>query len=368
MGVRWAPLTPQRTRHAYDFLSIVSIAGFQPSMTPLAAVKSAQPALEAPSEDTAVGHRAVVARARDIVERQAQAIHALAERIDESFARALRLLLHTPGHVVVSGLGKSGLIGAKLAATFASTGTPSFFVHTTEALHGDLGKITPEDTVILLSHSGETTEVLELMSHLTQRAIPTIAIVGERGSSLARAVDVVLDASVEREACPNNLAPTNSTLVALALGDTLAVCLMQERVFGADDFARLHPAGQLGRRLRMKVKQVMRSDALPVVSSTAPLVLCLSSASQGRLGVCIVVDEGGRPLGILGRHELALPLSADGVAQWFALPAGQLMRRTFLAVAGSAKLSEIHSALEQDEDGLALVLDPDGLLGGVVER
>jgi arabinose-5-phosphate isomerase len=323
---------------------------------------------QADLDQTGISHRAVVVRARDIVLNQAEAVRQLASRIDEQFARAVRLLLHTPGHVVISGIGKSGLVGRKIAATFASTGTPSFFVHTTEALHGDLGKITNEDTVILMSYSGETGEVLELLSHLVQRGIPTIAIVGELDSSLARSVDVVLDASVEREVCPNNLAPTSSTLAALSLGDTLAVCLMEEREFDAEDFARLHPGGQLGRRLRMRVEQAMRSDALPTVSPGTYMPECLGVASRGRMGIAVVIDETGRPVGILGHDVMRFPVSAETSHTWFGATAASRMNSRFLCVSPEAKLGEIHAQLKADEHGLALVVDSKGVLVGLVER
>lgn len=337
-------------------------------MSSLTFLTEAKQTTQPDPDQTGVGQRVVVVRARDIVLKQAEAVRALAGRIDEQFARAVRLLLHTPGHVVVSGIGKSGIVGNKIAATFASTGTPSFFVHTTEALHGDLGKITSEDTVILLSYSGETVEVLELLSHLVQRGIPTIAIVGELDSTLARGVDVVLDASVEREVCPNNLAPTSSTLAALSLGDTLAVCLMEEREFDAEDFARLHPGGQLGRRLRMRAEQAMRSDDLPIVGLSTLLPACLGVAARGRLGVAVVVDDAGRPVGILGHDVMTVPTSASASAAWFASTASSRMSHALLTVPPTAKVGEIHAQMKSDAHGLALVVDAAGVLVGIVER
>ncbi|MBX3248538.1 MAG: KpsF/GutQ family sugar-phosphate isomerase [Myxococcales bacterium] len=191
----------------------------------------------------------VAAEARASLREQAAAITTLSERIDERFTRAVEMMHSTSGHVVVAGLGKSGHVGAKIAATLASTGTPSFFVHAAEAFHGDLGMVTNRDSVILISYSGETAEVAGLLPHLRDRAVPMIALVGNPSSTLATGVDVALDVSVERETDPNDLAPTSSTLVTLAMGDALAMALVRIRGFQPDDFARLHPSGSLGRRL-----------------------------------------------------------------------------------------------------------------------
>lgn len=191
----------------------------------------------------------VTDEARSSLREQAAAITALSERIDERFTRAVELMLSAAGHIVVAGLGKSGHVGAKIAATLASTGTPSFFVHAAEAFHGDLGMVTSRDLAILISYSGETPEVAGLLPYLRDRKVPMIALVGRMSSTLALGVDVALDASVERETDPNDLAPTSSTLVTLALGDALAMALVRMRGFRANDFARLHPSGSLGRRL-----------------------------------------------------------------------------------------------------------------------
>lgn len=191
----------------------------------------------------------------------ARALAVQSERIDGAFVTAVVSILATPGHVIVAGVGKSGLVGRKIAATLASTGTPSFFVHATEALHGDLGMCTPEDIALLISYSGETEEVVALALPLKRLGLRTIALVGAPRSRLAQRADVVLDIGVEREACPHNLAPTTSSLATLAIGDALAIALMRERGFNADDFARLHPGGSLGRRLLGDASMILADTA-----------------------------------------------------------------------------------------------------------
>src|SRR5687767_8979051 len=257
--------------------------------------------------------------ARAVFEQQAQAIAEVGKRIGTDFGQAVGLMYATPGHVIVSGMGKSGLVGRKIAATLASTGTPSFFVHPAEAFHGDLGMITERDTIMLLSYSGETDEVVRLLPHLTRMGAPIIALVGTMDSTIARAADVAIDVSVEREVCPNNLAPTNSTLASMAMGDALAVSLIQARKFGAADFARFHPGGALGRRLLTRVKDVMHSKDLPVLSPNQSVRDSLFTITRGRLGLALVL-EGEVLRGIvtdgdlrraLQRHEdvLDVPIS-----------------------------------------------------------
>jgi len=248
--------------------------------------------------------------AKESLREMAAAVEGVAARIDGRFARAVRALAACEGHVVLSGLGKSGLVARKVAATLASTGTPSFFVHSAEAFHGDLGMITGRDVVVLLSYSGETREVVELVAHLRRRDVRTIALVGRLDSSLAREVDIALDVSVDHEACPNNLAPTSSTLASLAMGDALAVALIRHRRFLAEDFARLHPGGSLARKFA-KVRDAMSREPLPVVPRSASMKEAMLALVGARVPL-LLISDGDRLCGILGEKELRAELEATG--------------------------------------------------------
>jgi len=247
---------------------------------------------------------ALIAAGRRALEIEGRAISALVPRLDSGFARACSICLDCHGRVIVSGMGKSGHIAGKIAATLASTGTPSFFMHAAEASHGDIGMITREDVLLALSNSGETEEVLLLIPHLARLGVPIIAVTGNPKSSLARAAAVHLDVSVEEEACPLNLAPTASTTATLALGDALAVALLEARGFTSQDFARSHPGGALGRKLLLHVADVMRTgDDLPVIAPSAPLADGLVVMSRKGLGMCVIVDAG-RMLGVFTDGDL----------------------------------------------------------------
>jgi arabinose-5-phosphate isomerase len=246
----------------------------------------------------------LIAAGRRALEIEGRAIAALLPRLDASFARACALCLGSRGRVIVTGMGKSGHIGGKIAATLASTGTPSFFMHAAEASHGDIGMITRDDVLLALSNSGETAEVLLLIPHALRLGVPIIAITGNARSSLARAAGAHLDVSVAEEACPLNLAPTASTTATLAIGDALAVALLEARGFTSQDFARSHPGGALGRKLLLHVADVMRSgEDLPVVSPTAKLAEGLVIMSKKGLGMCVIA-EGGRMLGVFTDGDL----------------------------------------------------------------
>src|SRR3990172_9573064 len=236
---------------------------------------------------------------------EAQAIAALAARIDGDFVKACRLMLACTGRVVVVGMGKSGHIGGKIAATLASTGTPAFFVHPGEASHGDLGMITPPDVVIAISNSGETAEILTILPIIKRMGAKLIALTGNTNSSLARQADAILHAGVEKEACPHNLAPTASTTAALAIGDALAVTLLKSRGFTREDFARAHPAGSLGRRLLLYVSDVMHTGAaIPQVGEEANLREALLEMTGKGLGMTGVVDRHGALVGIFTDTDL----------------------------------------------------------------
>ena len=246
-----------------------------------------------------------LALARDVLATEANAITAMSARIGEPFVAAVAMILNCRGRIVVSGIGKSGHIGRKLAATLASTGTPAFFVHPADASHGDLGMITSEDIVLMLSNSGETDELVALTPHLKREGARLIALTGNEQSSLAQAANVHLDAAVDTEACPLGLAPTASTTAALALGDALALALLDARGFSAEDFARSHPGGALGRRLLTRVADVMRSGAaLPVSALTATLADAIVEMSRKGMGMTAVVDAQGRVAGIFTDGDL----------------------------------------------------------------
>ncbi len=250
--------------------------------------------------------------AQRTVEIEIAALQRLLRQLDGSFARACHLLLDCQGRVVVTGMGKSGHVGNKIAATLASTGTPAFFLHPAEAGHGDLGMITRSDVVLALSNSGETAELLMLLPHVKRLGVPMIAMIGRADSTLARAADVALDVSVEQEACPLNLAPTASTTTALALGDALAVALLEARGFSAEDFARAHPGGSLGRQLLLHVEDVMRTGtALPQVRPQALLSEGLLEMSRKGLGMTAITDAGSQVLGIFTDGDLRRALDAQ---------------------------------------------------------
>ncbi|OZA27051.1 MAG: D-arabinose 5-phosphate isomerase [Hydrogenophilales bacterium 17-64-11] len=243
--------------------------------------------------------------ARQVLDIEADALRAVSERLDAGFADAVQLILACSGRVVVSGMGKSGHIGSKIAATLASTGTPAFFMHPGEASHGDLGMIAPNDVVLALSNSGESNEIVSIVPLIKRRGAKLIAMTGNPGSTMAREADVHLNAGVDKEACPLNLAPTASTTAALALGDALAVALLDARGFSADDFARTHPGGSLGRRLLIHVHDVMHAgDELPKIDSTASLKLALLEMTQKGLGMTAVVDAAGKVAGVFTDGDL----------------------------------------------------------------
>lgn len=255
----------------------------------------------------------IKASGQSVLELESRAIIQLTSRIDDDFLLACRLILNCSGRVVVVGMGKSGHIGGKIAATLASTGTPAFFVHPGEASHGDLGMITDSDIVLALSNSGETPEILTILPLIKRMGINLIALTGREESTLGTESDAVLNSGVEKEACPLNLAPTSSTTAALAMGDALAVALLESRGFTQDDFARSHPGGALGKRLLLYVKDIMHTgDQIPVIASGAPLREALLEMSSKGLGTTGIVDEGGALVGIFTDGDLRRALN-EGV-------------------------------------------------------
>ena len=247
-----------------------------------------------------------------VIETEAAAVRGLLGRIDDNFTSACQLLLDCKGRVVVLGVGKSGHIGGKIAATLASTGTPAFFVHPADASHGDLGMITPDDVVLALSNSGETDEVKSILPVLKRLGVAIVAMTGNPESSLARHADINLDVSVEQEACPLGLAPTSSTTAALVMGDALAISLLESRGFTRDDFARAHPAGALGRKLLLHIRDVMHTDEeMPRVSPADSVSQAIVEMTKKRLGLSAVVDGRGRVLGVYTDGDLRRTLDKN---------------------------------------------------------
>jgi len=302
--------------------------------------------------------------ARDIFRQQAESIERLASRIGAEFDTAVDVLFNTPGHVVVFGLGKSGIIGQKIAATFASTGTPSFFVHATEALHGDLGRVTERDSALLISYSGETDEVVRLVPHLRRIGIPIIGLVGEIDSSLSKGVDVLMDVSVDSEACPHNLAPTNSTLAALAMGDAFAVSLMKRREFCATDFARNHPGGSLGRKLTLQCKDVMRQANLPICSPADQVGKALVTITQGRLGLAIVMS-GDRLVGLVTDGDLRRAMQRHETL--LTMPVSDIMTLNPVTVSEDTLFGDAHTRMQAMKLKALIVVNAANKVCGVVD-
>ncbi|MEY2865544.1 MAG: KpsF/GutQ family sugar-phosphate isomerase [Candidatus Methylopumilus sp.] len=249
-------------------------------------------------------------RARQVLEIEAQEISSLANRLDDHFVNAVQLILHCDGRVVVSGMGKSGHIGRKLASTFASTGTPSFFMHPAEASHGDLGMITPNDVVIFLSNSGKSDELISILPVIKRIGAKIISITGNSNSELARESEIHLSAQVSQEACPLGLSPTASSTASLALGDALAICVLDQRAFTAEDFARSHPGGSLGKRQVVRVRDIMRkADQVPSIDEHALISDAILEISLKGLGFTAIVDKESRPIGMFTDGDLRRQLS-----------------------------------------------------------
>ncbi|MEZ4367138.1 MAG: KpsF/GutQ family sugar-phosphate isomerase [Kofleriaceae bacterium] len=283
-------------------------------------------------------------------------------------SRRPRLILATEGRVAIVGVGKSGIVGRKIASTLSSTGTPAVFVNAAEARHGDLGMITPRDLAILVTYSGETDEVTALLPHLRALDLPLIAIVGNPASTVGRAADVVLDVSVASETCPNNLAPTTSTLATMAMGDALAVGLMRERNFGADDFRRTHPGGSLGRKLGARVRDAMHRPPLPVVPPSATVAESLEIMSEGQLGL-VLVTSGERLIGLVTDGDLrrAMQRSLAAAEDVGSLCVAEFMTRNPVTVTEDTLLGDAHARMQAMKLKALVVLGEGGKVAGVVE-
>jgi arabinose-5-phosphate isomerase len=302
--------------------------------------------------------------ARRTIRMEAAAVAALEARIGGDFQRACDLFLATRGRVIVTGMGKSGHIATKIAATFASTGTPSFFVHPAEAGHGDMGMITGDDSVLALSNSGTTDEVVMLLPLLKRLGTPLVSMTGNPASVLAKAADAHIDTSVATEACPLDLAPTSSTTAALVMGDALAIALLEARGFSAEDFAFSHPKGALGRKLLLKVEDVMRSgDDVPRVGPGTPLARALLEISSKGLGMTTVVDGGGL-VGVFTDGDLRRAL--DARIDINATPIGELMSRHARTVPEGSLAAEALRIMEEQKISALVVVDDSGAVSGVV--
>ena len=302
-------------------------------------------------------------RGRQVLEQEAGAVAALAQRLDRRFPDAVSLLVACRGRIVVSGVGKSGVIARKIAATLTSTGSPATYLHAVDSVHGDLGIVGRDDVAILLSKSGETDELFPLVAFLKRLGVPVIAITGGLDSTLARHADVTLDAAIAAEACPLDLAPTTSTTVALALGDALAVAVFEAKGFKAEDFARLHPGGALGRQLLLLVRDVMVTQNLPTLRPEASMRECVLLLAERR-GTAVVVDEAGMVLGVVTAGDLTRLMERR--ADFLDVPVSEVMPRTPKLTNPDTLGSTAVNRLEQSRIMAMPVVDERGVLVGVV--
>lgn len=293
-----------------------------------------------------------------------QALSRLNQRLDDRFNHAVEMILACEGRVVVAGIGKSGLVGKKMVATFASTGTPSFFLHPTEAFHGDLGMLKPIDVVILISYSGETDDVNKLIPSLKNFGNQIIAMTGNPNSTLGRHADVVLDISIEREACPNNLAPTTSSLVTMALGDALAIALIKARDFRAEDFARFHPGGSLGRKLLCRVRDVMQRK-LPTICPECSFSDCLNVMNEGRMGVALVMQDDDLQ-GIITDGDIRRTLAKFG-AESLNKTAKEIMTKQPKTILDSTFLAHAEELMKEKHIHSLIAVNEQGKVTGIVE-
>lgn len=302
---------------------------------------------------------------RAVLELEAESVAALAERLGREFTVACHLLLGCRGRIVVTGMGKSGHIASKIAATLASTGSPAFFVHPGEASHGDLGMITRDDVVLALSNSGETAELLTILPLIKRLGIPLVALTGRPDSTLAQAADANLDVSVAKEACPLGLAPTSSTTAALAMGDALAVALLETRGFTSDDFARSHPSGALGRRLLLRVDDLMHTgSSMPRVAPGTPLPQALMEMTRKGLGMTVVAGDDGVVAGIFTDGDLRRALDRD--IDLRTVTVDEVMSRKPRSIALGSLAAEALESMQTHRINAVLVQGADGSLCGIV--
>lgn len=302
--------------------------------------------------------------AKEVFEIESKTILDLCDNLDEDFNKAIELILSIKGRCVVSGMGKSGHIGAKIAATLASTGTPSFFMHPGEALHGDLGMLTSEDVLLAISNSGETEEVLKLIPVIKKRKISLIVMAGNQNSTLAKQADIFINIAVKKEACPLQLAPTSSTTATLAMGDAIAVALMRARNFRPDDFALFHPGGSLGRKLLTRVGDLMVSNNLPIVSPESEFNELVDVMTGGKLGLCIVL-ENEKLVGIITDGDLRRALRANDKPR-FDFKAKEIMSESPKTIEASAMASEAEELMLKHKIK-EIVVTQDEKIAGIIQ-
>ncbi len=308
-------------------------------------------------------------QAKRVLQIEADAVAALINRVDERFEHAVDMIMNCTGRVVVTGMGKSGLIGKKIAATLASTGTPALFLHPAEGIHGDLGMVTRGDTVIALSNSGETEEIARMLPSLKRIGIKIIALTGNKESTLAKNSDVVIDVGVKEEACPLGLAPTASTTATLAMGDALAVALLDRRGFREEDFACFHPGGALGKRLLLRVKDIMHTgDAVPAVSEETMIKDAIYEISSKKMGVTSVLNSSGRLVGVISDGDLRrwMEKTEKSGENLLAKKAGDIMTKNPKVIGQEALAAEAVAVMENSSITCLIVTEPDGRPEGVI--
>jgi arabinose-5-phosphate isomerase len=307
----------------------------------------------------------ILETAQDVIKKEAEAIAGLLDRLDDNFEKAVEAILNTRGRVIVTGMGKSGIVGKKIAATFSSIGTPAVFLHPAEAIHGDLGIVTKNDIVLTVSKSGDTSELSQLMPAFKRLQIQIILLTGQLNSSLADRADIVIDCSVAAEACPNNLIPTSSSTAAIVMGDALAIALFKKRGFSTEDFAKLHPGGALGKRLLIRVSDLMHTgDKIPIVSESLTVVNTLIVMSQGRLGIAVVRNADGKLVGVFTDGDLRR-LSERG-EEFFELPICDVMTKNPRTINPDAILDEVLAMCEEHQITVLVAVDPENRPVGII--
>lgn len=306
-----------------------------------------------------------VVLAKEVLQIESEAILAVRDNLGPEFERAIDIIMACPSRLVVTGIGKSGLVGQKISATLNSTGTPSVFLHPVEAMHGDLGMVASTDVVLAISYSGETSELNRLLGSLKERRIPVIALCGQKLSNLARQAVVTLNVAVPREACPLGLAPTSSTTATLAMGDALAVALLNRKQFRAEDFRRNHPGGSLGERLKVAVCEVMlRGDRVPAIRSDVSMTTAIAELNRKNLGAVFITDAPGKLLGIITDGDIRRMLSSGKSMQEIKVDAG--MTRNPVAISSSLMAADALSIMQQHEITVLAVVDDSGILEGIL--
>jgi len=300
--------------------------------------------------------------AKRVFEIEAEAISNLSKNLDDNFSKAVELILESKGKVIVSGVGKSGIIGKKITATLSSTGTPSLFLHPTEAYHGDFGVVESKDVVILISNSGESDEVLQTIPFFQRNGNRVIALSSNPESTLGKNSDLHLNISVEKEACPLQLAPTSSTTATLAMGDALSVALIDARNFQAEDFAQFHPGGSLGRHLLTKVGDVMAKENLPIIAEKTPITELIHTISKGGLGIAVITDSENSLLGIVTDGDIRRAMESNQ-KEFFNLKANDIMTLNPKTLSKDDKLSVAETIFQEDKIGAIIVTDNSKVIG-----